>query len=138
MYMRENIDLQRPNSTGNMEQVAPSISAITLDCQSGITNLLAAATGDGCCARDSLHPRDVERMQDRFNQWAGNLGALESPESPLSLKHRLQNAPLVGQSILSSLRDLHSSIQAGKSPFTRAFSLLISQSDGNCPRKAPE
>ena len=107
------------------EPVAPKIAALALDCQSDITSLLAATTGQGYCAGNCLHPRDVEQMQDRFNQWAGNLGALQSFSSPQSLEHRLRDAPLVRESILNSLTDLHNSIQAGKLPFTRALNLLM-------------
>lgn len=107
------------------EPVTPKIAAIALDCQLGITSLLAATTGEGYCARNCLHPRDAEQIQDRFNQWAGNLGALQSFSSPQSLEHRLRDAQLVRESILKSLTDLHMSIQAGTLPFTRALNLLM-------------
>ena len=94
-----------------------TIATVTLDCQTSISNLLAAVTGDGYCASDILHSRDVEQMQDRFNQWAGNLGALQSLESSKSLEYRLRDAPLIRDSILHSLADLSSSIQAGRVPF---------------------
>ena len=94
-----------------------TIETVTLDCQTNISNLLAAVTGDGCFASNVLHSRDVEQMQDRFNQWAGNLGALQSLASPKSLEYRLRDAPLIRDSILHSLADLSSSVQAGKSLF---------------------
>lgn len=107
------------------EQENPKVETVTLDCQSNFTNLLVAATGEGCCAKGLLRSRDVQQMQDRFNQWAGNLGALQSSESPLSLEHRLRDAPLVRESILNSLKNLCVSIKAGKTPFTRSFKRLM-------------
>ena len=102
-----------------------TIATVTLDCRTKISDLLAAVTGDGCYASDVLHSRDVEQMQDRFNQWAGNLGALQSFASPKSLEHRLRDAPLIRDSILHNLADLSSSIQAGKFPFMWARDMLM-------------
>ncbi len=96
------------------DRITPRIAAIAINCRSSITDLLVAATDECCCARDILAPRDVEQIQDRFNQWAGNLGALQPFESPLSLEQRLRDAPLVRESIINSLSDLDSSVQAGK------------------------
>lgn len=115
-----------------------TIPTVTLDCQTNISKLLAAVTGDGCCANDVLHSRDVEQMQDRFNQWAGNLGALQSVASPKSLEYRLRDAPLVRGSILHNLADLSSSIQAGKSPFMWALSMLMIRSHRYHPWQTPE
>ena len=107
------------------ERETRTFAAITLDCQSSIKNLLIAATSDECCVKNLLPSRDVQHMQDRFNQWAGTLGALQSFESPLSLEHRLRDAPWVKESILHSLSDLNGSIQAGKTPFTCVFDWLM-------------
>lgn len=112
----------RQKNTEELETL--KVAAIAFNCQSSITNLLAAATREGCCVRDFLHSRDVQEMQDRFNQWVGNLGALQTSESPLSIEHRLRDAPLVRKSILNSLKDLHSSVQAGKTPLACAFNRL--------------
>ena len=102
-----------------------TIPAVALDCQTNILNLLAAVTGDGCCATDVLQCRDVKQMQDRFNQWAGNLGALQSVASPKSLEYRLRDAPLIRDSILHNLGDLSTSIQAGKLSIMWALSMLM-------------
>lgn len=98
-----------------------TIAAIAFDCRSSITNLLVAATSEECCVKDFLNSRDVQQMRDRFNQWAANLGALQPFGSPLSLDHRLRDAPRVEESILYTLADLHSSIQAGKTPSLMPF-----------------
>jgi hypothetical protein len=91
----------------------PKVAAIAIACQKGITDLLAAATVQGCCVEEFLHSRDVQQMQERYNQWAGNLGALQHFQSPLSLDHRLRDAPLVRDSFLKTLTDLRESIHAG-------------------------
>ncbi len=120
------------------EGVTPRIAAIAIKCRSSITDLLVAATDEHCCARDFLAPRDVEQIQDRFNQWAGNLGALQPFESPISLEHRLRDAPLVRESIINSLTDLDNSVQAGKdSIHSRSDSTYI-YSDRYCLGKARE
>jgi hypothetical protein len=100
------------------DQEMPKVAAIAMACQKGIASLLAAVTVEDCCVRDFLHGRDVQQMQERYNQWAGNLGALQHFKSPLSLEHRLRDAPLVRDSILNTLIDLRESIQAGKDPST--------------------
>ena len=101
------------------DEGTPKVAIIAIGCQKGITHLLVAATAEDCCVKDFLHGRDIQQMQERYDQWAGNLGALQSFESPLSLDHRLRDAPLVRDSILNTLADLHTSIQAGKNPSTR-------------------
>ena len=90
------------------------IASIAIHCQKGIESLLATAESEDCCVRNVLHVRDVRQIEDRFDQWAGNLGALQHFESPLSLEHRLRRAPMIRDAILKSLKNLHSSIQAGE------------------------
>ena len=98
------------------EQATSNLSAITGKCQVGIKKLLEATTNEENGLDDLVHARDVQQMQDRFNQWAGNLGALQPSESALSLEYRLREAPLIRQSMMSSLDDLCWSIQAGRVP----------------------
>ena len=117
---------------------AAKIAAVTLDCQTSVSALLSAVTSKECCVSDFLNPRDVEQMQDRFDQWAGNLGALQPFASPQSLEHRLRDVPLIRESIIHSLEDLYSSIQAGKFPLKEAFNMLMSRSDRYCLRQTPE
>lgn len=92
------------------------IGEIATECQKDFAQLLAVANSEDSCVKGVLYGRDVQQMQERYNQWAGNLGALQHFESPLSLELRLQDAPLVRESILYTLKDLHVSIQAGKRP----------------------
>ena len=116
----------------------PRIEEITFGCRSEFTSLMAAASGEGCRAMDCLRLRDVQQLQDRFDQWAGNLGALQPFDSPLSLEHRLRNAPMVRESILKILKDLHESTQAGKTSFTCAFEKLMTRSNRHRSWKATE
>jgi hypothetical protein len=106
------------------DQEAPKVATIAISCKDGFANLLAAATTEDCCAKDFLRDRDIQQMQERYTQWAGNLGALQHFKSPLSLEHRLRDAPLVRDSLLNTLTDLHDSIQAGRNPSTRIFNWL--------------
>jgi len=94
------------------------IPEIAIDCQNAIANLLAAAKSEDCCVKDFLHGRDVQQMQERYDQWAGNLGALQPFESSLSLEHRLRDSPLVRNSILSTLLNLYASVKTGRNPST--------------------
>ncbi len=58
-----------------------------------------------------LSPREVDDLHDRFDQWAGNLGALQPASSTLSLEHRLQNSPTVGETVSRLLVDLLESLR---------------------------
>ncbi|OCL13569.1 hypothetical protein AOQ84DRAFT_429336 [Glonium stellatum] len=88
------------------------LAEIAIQCQKGIASLLAAATSENFRAKGSLHGRDIQQIQERYSQWAGNLGALQPSGSRLSLGYRLRDAPLVAGSILNTLTDLQASIQA--------------------------
>lgn len=90
------------------------IEELAIACQKGIAELLAAAISEDSSVKGALHGRDIQQMQERYNQWAGNLGALQHFKSALSLEHRLRDAPLVRQCILDILEDLNVSIQDGK------------------------
>lgn len=90
------------------------VGPIAIECQRKIGDLLAVTKSEDCSVKEFLHVRDVERIQDRYNQWVDNLGALQHFESPLSLDYRLQDAPMIKTAILNTLTDLDSSLQAGK------------------------
>ena len=92
------------------------IEEIATECQKDIDRLLEAAISEQSCVKDLLRGRDIQQMKERYEQWSGNLGALQHFESSLSLEHRLQDAPLVRESILNTLKDLHVSIKSGKRP----------------------
>jgi hypothetical protein len=106
------------------DRETPKVATIAMACQKGIVNLLAAAAIEDCCVRDFLHGRDVQQILERYNQWAGNLGALQHFKSSLSLEHRLRDAPLVRDSIVNTLTDLYESIQAGTGPSSLASDSL--------------
>lgn len=92
------------------------IAALALNCQGSFSTLLAAANSEDCCAPDLINNRDIHDMQDRFDQWAGNLGALQRRASLLSLEYRLRDAPSIKNSICKTITDLCISIQTGMSP----------------------
>lgn len=95
-------------------QDSPKVRSLAIEHQKKIDDLLVATKLEDCPVKEFLHVRDVQRVQDRYNQWASNLGALEHFESPLSLDHRLKNAPMVANAIFNTLTDLNFSTQAGE------------------------
>ncbi|RSM01593.1 hypothetical protein CEP52_008511 [Fusarium oligoseptatum] len=88
------------------------IRNIAKGCQTAIATLLAATKNDDSHVRDLVNERNVEEMQERFDQWAGNLGAFQAPKLTLSLEHRLRNSPVIKNAILRTLADLYDSVQA--------------------------
>lgn len=92
------------------------IEEIATECQKDIDILLEAAISEQSCVKGFLRGRDIQQMKERYEQWCGNLGALQHFKSFLSLEHRLQDAPLVRESILNTLKDLRDSIKIGKRP----------------------
>lgn len=100
----------------NNERIAmgdQEIRNIANNCQTTIATLLDTTKDGDSHVKDLVNERDVEEMQERFDQWVGNLGALQASKSPLSLEHRLRNSPMVKNVILRTLADLYDSIQAG-------------------------
>lgn len=115
VYGIDPYDWQRPGwSESKDDKDAPPLSTVATSCQKGIFDLLEAARSDDCCVKDILGVRNVEHIQERYDQWAGNLGALQHFRSPLSLVYRLRDSPLVRDSILGTLTDFLTSIQDGK------------------------
>lgn len=105
------------------DQEVPRLATIAIDCQEGIANLVKAMNTNSYGMNDLFSVREAKKIQDRYNQWAGNLGALQDFKSPLSLVHRLRDAPVVRDSILSTLTDLLVSIHGGKNPLVSCCSL---------------
>lgn len=92
-----------------------TLSQTALTCKEDIAGLLAT-TGmeDSSRVTDLLREQDVIQIQERYDQWAGNLGALQPSSSALSLDHRLRDSSQVRKLVLSTLQDLHISIQTGR------------------------
>ena len=89
------------------------LNAIAISCRKDIDDLLAVANRADCCVKEFLPVRDVRQYQDRFEQWAGNLGALQHSESPKSLDHRLRDSPMIKNFVLNTLHELDVSVQTG-------------------------
>lgn len=115
-----------------------TVDEIAIDCQKDIAVLLAATISEDSRVKDFLRGRDIQQMQERYDQWAGNLGALQQLGSPLSLEYRLRDAPLIRESILNTLENLHISMQAGKRLNIRIFDQLTSVSHRHHYRQTPE
>ncbi|CAM1501132.1 Fc.00g102940.m01.CDS01 [Cosmosporella sp. VM-42] len=92
----------------------PDISQIAKDCQISIS-VFSDATKQNQSVREYVSERDVIQTRERFDQWAGNLGALQPSRSRLSLEHRLCKTPLVRNAIMAKLEDFHESVQAATS-----------------------
>lgn len=113
----------------------PHINALSHRCKEGFAALLAAVTQQH--SEDLVDSRDVARLQERFDQWAGNLGALQQPSSPLSLEHRLRDAVLVSHYISDVLKSLCDSLHAGMN-MARFFPLTLTVfSDRYCHWRTP-
>lgn len=74
--------------------------------------LLSFVTATKYSASDLVEHREVENIQERFDQWAGNLGAFHLPQSRLSLEYRLRNNLQVRKLIERLLDDLFISINS--------------------------
>lgn len=110
-----------------------TIKVRSIACQEA---LLAFVTGAESQPRSAIVDlREVENHQQRFDQWAGNLGAFHDPESRLSLEYRLRNTPLIRDAILHLLADLHDSarsalnIVSGKQENRTALPLIDLETD---------
>ncbi|KAI9368518.1 hypothetical protein BJX61DRAFT_212882 [Aspergillus egyptiacus] len=91
-----------------------TLSQIALLCREDVAALLAATrTHDRSWVTDLLPEKDVIQIQERYEQWAGNLGAFQPSRSALSLDHRLRDSSQVRNLVHSTLQDLHISIQTG-------------------------
>ena len=90
------------------------ITHIAINCQSSVSSFLDAIKLQHHSVRDFVSERDVKHIQERYDQWAGNLGALQPAQSRMSLEHRLCNSLVVREAILEKLENLNSSLQAGK------------------------
>ncbi|RYP05472.1 hypothetical protein DL765_009836 [Monosporascus sp. GIB2] len=93
-----------------MDHPSHSIRDVAKACQESLSRLLEAVQDETCPVRNTLRDSDVERMLERFEQWSGNLGALQPSESSLSLQHRLRDSLAVRSAMLKTLHDLRDSI----------------------------
>jgi hypothetical protein len=105
-------------------------------CQHNFSSLISAAAASNVDdLGETLNPPNVKQMQERFDQWAGNLGARQPATSPLSLEHRLRNSPVVRDAVLWLLGNLLDSlvsaidIATGRRPNRRADALIDSGID---------
>ena len=97
------------------------LHALTVSCDENMRSLLAVADRADCCVKELLPVRDVRQLEDRFKQWAENLGALQRFKSPQSLDHRLRDSPEIKNVVLSTLHELDVSVQAGATIEVPAF-----------------
>ncbi|KAG7039977.1 regulator of conidiation-1 [Colletotrichum scovillei] len=87
----------------------PEISQAARRCYDSLSSLAQEFEKSRNTWEHELTERDFAQLLERFEQWAGNLGALRQPSSKLSLDHRLRDSPTVRASIFSILEDLNES-----------------------------
>lgn len=110
-----------------------TIKARSIACREALLAFVAGTESQPGSAIVDL--REVENHQQRFDQWAGNLGAFQDPESRLSLEYRLRNTPLIRDAILQLLADLRDSargaldIVSGKQENRTALPLIDPETD---------
>lgn len=56
---------------------------------------------------DQIHREQADNELSRFSLWTGNIGALNQPESPMSLESRLRDAGDVLNHVQELLNDLN-------------------------------
>ncbi|KAK1489099.1 hypothetical protein CTAM01_11248 [Colletotrichum tamarilloi] len=88
---------------------SPEISQAARRCYNSLSSLAQEFEKSRNTWEHELTERDFAQLLERFEQWAGNLGALRQPSSKLSLDHRLRDSPTVTASIFSMLEDLNES-----------------------------
>ncbi|TVY37144.1 Exocyst complex component [Lachnellula subtilissima] len=71
----------------------------------GLPRKSDALDGEGACAAEAVD------CLGRFNIWAGNIGALQRPESQSSLDYRLRDASKIATQIVDLLDELAESIE---------------------------
>ncbi|KXH45135.1 WD domain-containing protein [Colletotrichum simmondsii] len=98
----------------------PEISQAARRCYDSLSSLAQEFETSRHTWEHELTERDFAQLFERFEQWAGNLGALRQPSYKLSLDHRLRDSPTVRASIFSMLEDLNESakmeIVSGRRP----------------------
>jgi hypothetical protein len=119
------MDLTTPSSS-------PTISKRCSEVKNLLEGLLAAVSKE---PRDgfSITKDDISNQLDRFLLWAGNLGALRSPKSKLSLDQRLSSAPEVREQILRQFADIEEAVDDRESVPAVLF-VVVSD---NVPKYAP-
>ncbi|KAK0726730.1 hypothetical protein B0T26DRAFT_637497 [Lasiosphaeria miniovina] len=106
------------DSTDSTDSIE-NISEAAKNCYLALDALLNAIPDDtsdqviqAIPGKEAVKKRDVEQLWGRFEQWAGNLGAMQPRTSPVSLEHRLRNSPAVKEAILGFLLNLYDSTEA--------------------------
>ncbi|KAI1385762.1 uncharacterized protein F4822DRAFT_354088 [Hypoxylon trugodes] len=87
-----------------------NISALSHRVKAGLYDLKGHLEWEDWGVRLSTRPGAIEDIIDRYSLWTGNLGALHSPKSKLSLDQRLTNAPEVRDQICEFLDDLQEAV----------------------------
>jgi hypothetical protein len=103
-------------SVSESESESGSGRMIAADCFRAVKVFgnLISHLADSSCKTPEMPARVIQDELGRFRVWAGNMGALQDPDSTASLDFRLIDAPQIRQQVLRILRRLIQSIQKGK------------------------
>jgi hypothetical protein len=85
--------------------MAPSISEQCRSCALMLDKISSAAADQRDSAR-RVNPEQAKDQLDRLSLWMGNIGALHSPESSLSVESRLSDEAEILDRIKELLNDL--------------------------------
>ena len=93
--------------------MAPSISTQCTACITTLKSIISSLANLKHRQGKVSHERVSEEL-DRFILWAGNIGAMHVPESPLSLESRLCDEKEILTYILELLDDINETSSEGK------------------------
>lgn len=108
--------------TGTLMQSLRIISPVARGCYSSFRTLCSKSDRKPQAAesvKDVLNLTTeeiniVKELSDRFEQWVGNLGALQAPDSHLSLDYRLKEAKDLRETVFGILNTMLKVLSNGK------------------------
>ena len=105
------------------------IPQVAQSCDTILSELVNATKSTDNGEIFGISQRDVQQIQERYQQWAGNIGALQPSGSTRSLAYRLRTDSSVRIAVWKMIRDLQSSAQIGT--ITRQIKLFLSSMYAN-------
>jgi len=84
------------------------VASVSEQCRACITTLktIVSTLSNTNRQKGHIHHEQVNDELERFSLWVGNIGAIHSPESPMSLESRLCGANDIFTHVLELLNDL--------------------------------
>lgn len=101
-----------------------SVSEESQSCIGALKTIVSILANSNSQKTLTHHGRFNDELE-RFSLWAGNIGALHRPESPMSVESRLHEVRDVLTHVLELLQDLNEVVREGVPAF-RIYALLAS------------